>query len=93
MTLKEEGGSCHTMSTEYLVLRRFLRNFRMRRKTIFKQMSDTLGLRPAQLSSIETGKLPVPEDFVAKIRSNYDVTHDEEVHLLLIEKFQKEGYL
>lgn len=81
------------MSTEHLVLHRFLRNFRMRRKIILKQMSDTLGLRPAQLSSIETGKRPVPEDFVPKIRSNYEVTHDEEVHLFLIEKFQKEGYL
>lgn len=81
------------MSTEHLVLHRFLRNFRMRRKIILKQMSDTLGLRPAQLSSIETGKHPVPEDFVPKIRSNYDITHDEEVHLFLIEKFQKEGCL
>lgn len=81
------------MSTEHLVLNRFLRNFRMRRKIILKQMSDTLQLRPAHLSLIELGRRQIPEDFVLKMRSNYEVTFDEEVHLFLIEKFQKEGLL
>lgn len=81
------------MTTQNLVLHYFLRKFRFNRGLILKNMADTLCLGIADLSQIEHGKQPIPEDFTRRIRDSYDVTHDEEVHLFLIDQYQKEGSL
>ncbi|MBA4293830.1 hypothetical protein C0431_12780 [bacterium] len=79
------------MTTQNLVLHYFLRKFRFNRGLILKDMADTLSLGVAELSSIEHGKRRIPEDFTSRMRKAYSVTHDEEVHLFLIDRFQKEG--
>lgn len=81
------------MNPQKLLLYRFLREFRLSRDMILKDMSNALGLGVAELSSIEHGKKPIPEGFVDKLRENYTTTLKEDVHLYLIEKFQQEGSL
>lgn len=48
-----------------------LRDIRMARSELLKNMADNLGLGSAELSAIEHGKEPIPHDFFEKLKEHY----------------------
>lgn len=62
-----------------------LAHIRLEHQEIIKDMAESLGMSPAYLSSIETGRRPVPEDMIQKLKDTYTLSEDT-VHKLEIAK-------
>lgn len=54
-----------------------LRNLRMDKGMLLKDMAESLDVTPSYLSSIENGKRNIPEDWPRKIGSLYGLSPDE----------------
>lgn len=59
-----------------------LRNLRMDRGWLAKEMADGIGVAPSFLSSVERGKKNPPEDFIDKIAKWGRLTNKEEEDLV-----------
>lgn len=54
-----------------------IRKIRLDRQMLLKTMADDLGVTPAALSAVETGKRPVPRKWLDKILTLYDLSEEE----------------
>ena len=54
-----------------------LRNLRMDRGTLLKEMAEQLGVTPSYLSSVESGKRNISEDWPQRIGALYGLTASE----------------
>jgi len=54
-----------------------LRQIRINRGILLKDMADALGYTCPYLSKIETGEVPVPTDLIVKLFSIYDLSEEE----------------
>src|SRR6185295_9308544 len=54
-----------------------LRKLRIDRELLLGDMAERLGISASYLSQIETGKKPIPEGFVSKLRTAFRLTEDE----------------
>src|SRR5438105_4548642 len=50
-----------------------LRKLRIDKSELLKNMAERLGVSPAFISAIETGRKPIPADFVNRAASAYDL--------------------
>lgn len=50
-----------------------LRDIRITRSLLLYDMARDLGMNSADLSGIETGKKPIPKDFISKIQELYSI--------------------
>lgn len=50
-----------------------LRDIRITRSLLLYDMARDLGISSAELSGIETGRKPIPENFISKIQEHYSV--------------------
>lgn len=50
-----------------------LRKLRIDKSELLKDMADRLGVSPAFISAIETGRKPIPAGFVGRIAAAYDL--------------------
>lgn len=58
-----------------------LRNIRMNRGILLKDMAEDLGITPSFLSAVEVGKKNVPAKWVSEISDCYDLTENERKEL------------
>lgn len=56
---------------------KFIRNLRMDRNELLKDMADNLGVTSSYLSAIELGKRSVPSVWLDKIISLYELPYDK----------------
>lgn len=61
-----------------------LRNIRLAKGELLKNMADKLGLGSAELSAIEYGRKPMPDDFPEKLKTHYP--EYESIIIGLVEK-------
>jgi transcriptional regulator with XRE-family HTH domain len=80
------------MSDERLTaLGKFVRKERIERGMLLKEMATGLRLQSSGLSAIETGRKPIPKDFVEKIAAYLDLnSHDRAVLNEAAEKSKKQ---
>lgn len=64
---------------------KFVRKLRIDRGELLKDMADKLGVTPSYLSAVETGRRPVPEEWVQKIATLYGLNEIDRMEL-------KKGY-
>ena len=53
-----------------------LRKLRIDKSELLKDMADRLGVSPAFISATETGRKPIPADFVGRIGAAYDLADE-----------------
>ena len=58
-----------------------LRKIRIEREELLKDMATALGVSPAYLSAVETGKRRIPDDWVEKISVHYHLSQNERTDL------------
>ena len=58
-----------------------LRKIRIEREELLKDMATALGVSPAYLSAVETGKRRSPDDWVEKISVHYHLSQNERTDL------------
>jgi transcriptional regulator with XRE-family HTH domain len=58
-----------------------LRKLRIDKSELLKDMADRLRVSPAFVSAVETGRKPIPADFVARIASAYDLEDEARARL------------
>ena len=66
------------MSRILTPLGKWLRAFRIDNDLLLKDMAETLGLSSAHLSGIETGRKPVPHNFMNRVLEAFDLDEDQE---------------
>lgn len=59
---------------------RYMRDFRIRRNLLLKNMADDLGYASAYASGIEHGKYMIPPGYFRKLQEVYDMTPTEYFH-------------
>ena len=52
---------------------KLVRDIRITRSLLLYDMAKTLGISPAELSSIETGKVDIPDWFIPALKENYNI--------------------
>ncbi len=55
----------------------FLRNIRMNRRQLLKDMAELLGVSSAFLSAVENGKKIVPDSWYSILEKNYDLSEND----------------
>ena len=60
---------------------RYMRDFRIRKNLLLKDMADALNYSSAYVSGIETGQIPIPPDYFWKVRVTYDMTPTEYLYM------------
>ena len=69
------------MCSGYTELGKELREIRIRRGEILKNMADKLGFDLARLSGIECGKQSAPPDFLLRLKELYALADEEAARL------------
>lgn len=62
---------------------KLLRKIRIDKGLLLKDMAGALSISPAYLSAVETGKKPIPDDFVGRIARFFDYTKDSDDYIAL----------
>ena len=70
---------------------KLLRNIRITRSLLLKDMADKLDISSAELSAIETGKKPIPDWFISAIASNYNIGESCENLLRMFARIRTEN--
>ena len=55
----------------------FLRNLRMNKRQLLKDMADLLGVSSAFLSAVENGKKTVPDSWYSVLKEKYDLSESD----------------
>jgi len=55
----------------------FLRNLRMNKRQLLKDMAELLGVSSAFLSAVENGKKIVPDSWYSILKKNYDLSESD----------------
>ena len=69
------------MCSGYTDIGKELREIRIRRGEVLKNMADKLGFGSVQLSGIECGKQAAPTDFFLRLKELYALTDEEAARL------------
>jgi len=66
----------------------FLRSLRFANAELLLDMSNKLQCSPSTLSAVETGRKPIPPDWVAKIIAHYSLTQEQ---IEIMDKLKTKG--
>jgi len=62
---------------------KMLRKIRIDKGLLLKDLAGALSISPAYLSAVETGKKPIPDDFLGRIARYFDYSEHSEDYIAL----------